>query len=79
MADEVVLSDIYAARETNEVGVSSDDIVKRITAMGRAACYIPKFEDIADYLKDKLSDGDLLITMGAGESYKVAGMLEEMK
>ncbi len=68
-ADIVVLADIYAARETNESGISSRDICERLTAMGREAYYIPSedgFEDIEKFLLKKCIDGDLLITMGAG-------------
>ncbi len=77
LADEVILSDIYAAREINTIGVSSGDIAEKIREMGTGSRYIPEFEDIADYLKDRLSPGDLLLTMGAGEAFKVGKMLME--
>jgi len=77
LADEVILSDIYAAREINTIGVSSDDIVERIREKGTASAYIPDFEGIAAYLKGKMEPGDLLITMGAGEAYKVGNILME--
>ena len=77
LADEVILSDIYAAREINTVGVSSNDIIEKIREKGTAGEYIPEFEDIALYLKDRIRPGDLLITMGAGEAHKVGNMLME--
>ncbi len=77
LADEVILSDIYAAREVNTVGVSSEDMVKRINELGTKSFYIPDFDSIADYIKDKLAPGDVLITMGAGEAYKVGKILLE--
>ena len=75
LADEVILSDIYAAREINESGISSNDIAVRIQAAGTPASYIPDFESIASYLRDRLSPGDLLITMGAGQAYIVGQLL----
>lgn len=77
LADEVILSDIYAAREENTVGVSSGDIVEKIRENGKAALYIPEFEDIAENIRGRLSGGDLLITLGAGEAYKVGRILLE--
>ncbi len=71
LADEVYVADIYAAREKNESGVSSADIAARM----KNCTYIPSFDGIADCLKDKIKSGDLVITMGAGEAYKVAEML----
>ena len=77
LADEVILSDIYAARENNTVGVTSSDIVNRISEMGTKASYIPDFPSIAEYLRPRLAEGDLLMTMGAGFAYKVGEILLE--
>lgn len=75
LADEVILSDIYAAREENTVGVSSGDIAEKIRENGKEALYIPEFEDIAENIRGRLSEGDLLITLGAGEAFKVGRIL----
>ncbi len=71
MADHVVLADIYAAREKNTVGISSEDLRKRLTALGTDAIYLPTFEQIQNYLKSHVKPGDLLITMGAGNIVEV--------
>lgn len=71
LADVVYLCDIFAAREVNTSGVSSNDIASR---MNNAKCP-GSFENIADILKHELTDGDYCITMGAGEAYKIAHML----
>ena len=52
-------------------------MVKRINELGTKSFYIPDFDSIADYIKDKLAPGDVLITMGAGEAYKVGKILLE--
>lgn len=71
LADKVYLCDIYAAREKNESGVTSEDIAK---LMNNAECP-GSFDTIAETLKTELKSGDFCITMGAGEAYKVANIL----
>lgn len=65
-ADEVILAEIYAARETNTFCVSSADIAKGISQKGTKASYFPTFKGIEDYIKPQLKAGDLVLTMGAG-------------
>lgn len=74
LADIVVLADIYAARETDRLGVSSKDILERLLAKGCDAYYFPTeetFEGLEKFLLKKCIDGDLLITMGAGNVLEV--------
>ena len=66
----VVLAPIYAARETNEYGVSSEKL-----ALDAGGMYLSSFEKIAAYLKKSLRDGDMLIVMGAGDIIKLDGLL----
>ncbi len=70
-ADKVVLADIYAARETDTLGVSSDDIRAKLEAMGKEAYYFPTFDEIETFLLEKCIPGDMLITMGAGDVVKI--------
>ncbi len=74
-ADEVVLADIYAAREINTIGISSNDIVCKMTEAGGKAHYIPSFDEIETFLLKNCVPGDLLITMGAGDIVKVGERL----
>jgi UDP-N-acetylmuramate--alanine ligase len=71
LADEVILADIYAARETDNLGISSKDIVERIEKKGVKAHYIPSFEAIETFILENCIHGDLLITMGAGDIVEV--------
>ena len=66
-ADHIVLADIYSARETDDLGISSADLAEAIQKLGKNAVYLPSFEAIEDYLKKHCANGDLLITMGAGD------------
>ncbi len=70
-ADEVILADIYAAREQNTVGISSIDLKKLIDMSGTPCIYEPDFSKIEQYIIDTCRPGDLVITMGAGNIVKV--------
>lgn len=67
LADHVVLADIYAARETDTLGISSRDIADALKENDCDAYYFSTFEEIEDFCLDKCHKGDLLITMGAGD------------
>lgn len=70
-ADNVILADIYAARETNTYGISSADLASQIQKLGTECIYLSSFEEIKKYLSENCINGDLLITMGAGDVYKI--------
>jgi UDP-N-acetylmuramate--alanine ligase len=63
----VILADIYAARETDTLGVSSAQLADEIRSLGGDACYLPDFETIEKYVLEHCQKGDVLITMGAGD------------
>ena len=71
IADVVVLTDIYAAREQNTIGISSRDLADRIPN----AYYCPSLRDAAEKLREIARTGDLIITVGAGDIYTVGEML----
>jgi UDP-N-acetylmuramate--alanine ligase len=73
-ADKVVLAPIYAAREVDGGTVSSELLAKRITASGTEAVALPSFESIEQALVH-YGPGDAIMTMGAGDIYKVADAL----
>ena len=65
-ADLVILADVYAARETDTLGVSSQTLQEEILRLGGNCLYFPSFEEIEKYLLANCRKGDLVITMGAG-------------
>ncbi|MFI3172258.1 MAG: UDP-N-acetylmuramate--L-alanine ligase [Eubacteriales bacterium] len=67
LADHLVLADIYAARETNTLGMSSALLAERVRDFNNTAIYLPDFTSIEKYLIEQCKPGDLLITMGAGD------------
>ena len=75
LADKVVLADIYAARETDTLGISSRTLQQKLLDLGCEAYYFPSFDEIETFLLENCSNGDLLITMGAGDIVKVGEKL----
>jgi UDP-N-acetylmuramate--alanine ligase len=71
LADHVVLADIYAARETDTLGISSADLQQKILAMGTDCAYFETFDEIETYLLKQCAPGDLIITMGAGDVVRI--------
>ena len=74
-ADAVVLADIYAAREKNTLGISSKNLADEIEKLGTEVHYFPTFDEIENFLLENCNDNDLLITMGAGDVYKIGEKL----
>ena len=75
LADMVVLADIYAAREKDTLGISSEDLMEEIRDKGTECYYFPSFDEIENFLLQNCIHGDLLITMGAGDIVKVGESL----
>ena len=71
LADEIVLADIYAAREKDTLGISSRTLQAEIEKLGHRCYYFPTFSEIETFLSENCTKGDLLITMGAGDIVKV--------
>ena len=70
-ADHVILADIYAARETDTLGVSSEALSDAIRSLGTDSHYFPSFAEIETFLKENWNAGDLVLTMGAGDVVKI--------
>ena len=65
--DHVIITDIYAAREKNTLGISSSELADAMKENGRDVYYISDFKEIEDFCREHCKKGDLLITMGAGD------------
>lgn len=76
-ADEIIIADIYPAREKDTGEIHATDLCKAIDAYHASVQYIDSFEKIAAYVSSHASPGDLILTMGAGDIYKVGQMLIE--
>lgn len=75
--DNLILTDIYAAREKDIYGISSEILAKKIKEKYKEknVLYIKDFEEIANYLRTQAVAGDIVMTMGAGDVYKIGKIL----
>ena len=77
-ADRAVVTSIYASRESPLPGVSGEDIVRAARESGhRRVDYCADWHDVAAQLRDDIQPGDLVLTMGAGDIYRLARQLSE--
>jgi len=67
LADKIILSDIYAAREVNTFNISSQNLYDELVLLGKEVYYFKSFDEIENFLLQHCTNGDLLITMGAGD------------
>lgn len=72
-ADRVIIAPIYAARETDTLGISGEILASKI---GERAEYIDGFENIAKMLKNEVYAGDIVVIMGAGDIFHVFDYLK---
>lgn len=77
MSDEAILLDIYAARETNTGEVHSKNIIDKMKKYSKEGIYAESFEEAAEIVKSLVEEGDIIITMGAGNVNEVADLLLE--
>ena len=74
-ADELLLMDIYAAREKDTGLVSSNELGDAIRKTGLNCTNVHSHEEAAEYLKKVAKDTDLILTVGAGDVVKVADLI----
>jgi UDP-N-acetylmuramate--alanine ligase len=79
--DLIVVPDIYFVRDTKEEAemVHARDLVREIVGHGGNAVYIPSFAEIQEFLESNLRDGDVLLTMGAGDVWEVGAHLAKTR
>ena len=73
--DLTYLANIYAARETNTLGISSEDLAREIPN----SMFFPSFEELEKALRWTVAPGDLVLTVGAGDIYKIGEYLAGKK
>ena len=69
--DVCVVAEIYAARERNDIGISSRDLVERIPG----ATYCETLPQVTEFLKANVQEGDIVLTVGAGDIYRAGEAL----
>ena len=77
-ADRVIALDIYRSRETDTLGISSAELASGI--QDADAIYIGQKQEAIDYLLNRIRPGDVIVTLGAGDSFLVGeGLLNKLK
>lgn len=71
IADKCVISEIMGSREVNTIGIKATDLSSKVPN----SVQLDTFEEICDYVCENAEDGDLVITLGCGDVYKVARMM----
>ncbi len=74
IADKVVLTEIMGSREKNTYNIYAKDLAEKIDG----CVWYPTFEEVAQYVADNAQAGDLVITLGCGDVYKVAEMIADI-
>ncbi|WP_130870336.1 UDP-N-acetylmuramate--L-alanine ligase [Intestinimonas massiliensis (ex Afouda et al. 2020)] len=69
--DITILAEIFAARETNDIGISSRDLADQIPGSE----YYPTLPEVTQRLRELAQPGDLILTVGAGDIYTVGEAL----
>lgn len=73
-ADNIIITDIYAAREKDPGDIHSSMLADKVRQNCLNAIYISDFQEIVDYLDKNAQSGDLILTMGAGDIVRVGEM-----
>ena len=71
IADKCVLTEIMGSREVNTIGIHTSDLAEKIPG----AVWFETFEQVADYVLENAQDGDLVITLGCGDVYKISRIM----
>ncbi|MCQ2560555.1 MAG: UDP-N-acetylmuramate--L-alanine ligase [Clostridia bacterium] len=76
-ADVVILAEIYAAREKNIYKLSAKKLMEEIKKRhpGKEVYFLPEFDSMAEFVKNNANPRDIVITMGAGDIYKVGELI----
>ncbi len=77
LADEILVTDIYAARETDPGDIHSTMLVDAIAATGQNVHYTPTFDDAEAYLRAHWKPGDLVITMSCGDIHLLNAQIQK--
>lgn len=64
--DNIILLDIYSAREQNTYNISTIDLYEKLKKLNSNVKYIPDFNEVSNFIRNNVSPNDIVITLGAG-------------
>lgn len=73
--DNIIITDIYAAREKNTYGITARDLVNEIAKLGKKVYYINDFSQIVNFIRKNAISNDIILTQGAGTVTKIGPMI----
>ena len=73
--DNIIITDIYAAREQNTYNISSRDLVDEIAKLGKKVYYIKEFHQIVNFIRKNTINNDIVLTQGAGTVTQIGPMI----
>ena len=76
-ADEIVVTDVYLAREPADPAVTGKLVVDGVSDLGRLAAWIPDAAEAAEYLAARAQAGDVLLVLGAGDIDRAPALIRE--
>ncbi len=74
-ADEIIITEIFPAREPNDPTIKSEMLVELIQNQKKSVRYIQTFEEVVSYLREQIQEGDCVMTIGAGDVYLIGEKL----
>ncbi len=74
-ADQVIITPIFQARDTEDFGISPQSIIDVADHHNISTL---DFEDVVEYIKNNSKDFDVIVIMGAGKSYQLARQIQEV-
>ena len=77
IADEILVTDIFAAREKDPGDIHATMLVDAIAKTGHSVVYTPTFDDAEKYLRENWQDGDLVITMSCGDIHMLNAQIQK--
>lgn len=76
--DHIIITDIYAAREINTFNIHEEDLINELKKYDKEAIHISNHDEIVKLLHDNVKEGDIVLTLGAGNVTKIANKLKEL-
>ena len=73
--DHIVIMDIYAAREENTYDIHESDLMDELKKLGKESIHISDYDEIVEYLRSRVKENDVILTLGAGNVTKIATLL----
>ncbi len=73
--DNIILLDIYAAREINTYNISTEDLYKKLKQKNPNVSYIPDFNECISFVKSNVKENDIILTVGAGTVTTIGDMI----